>query len=250
MAVGIGSILLPSKSDMPVISHGTTKLPKRLRPQSDGPEHPDVWLGTCVPSTSEPQVVLQKRVTPGKSGGRDSQFDFRWFLTDKGIMAGRGGYRPGGGRPKGSLSKATTEAREKAARLLDAARSGKAPKPLAKDILEDAMFIAKGATASFQRVTPEQVEEARAAGNLKARPQNGDIDKFGEWFDRMVYAATQLAKYQSPTFRAIFLQQDTIAAAPAAEPGKVLDLQAERDPLGAEQTYLRLIKAPRDTRAA
>lgn len=153
------------------------------------------------------------------------------------------GSSPGerrGGRKKGVPNKATIEARERAARELDAAKAGE--KQIGKDVIEEMMFIAKGATASFQPVSEEQAQRAQAAGQTNVKPRAGDMEKFGQWWDRTVFAAKELAKYQSPTFRAIMVS--TAGDAPKNDPkqieGNVVPID---DPVGAGRVYRRIVMA-------
>ena len=59
------------------------------------------------------------------------------------------------------------------------------------------MNIALGATG-LNRPTPKGQEGPN--GEINA---NGDWDRFGAWFDRTAYCAKELAKYQSPTIKAV-----------------------------------------------
>lgn len=97
-----------------------------------------------------------------------------------------------GGRPKGSKGKATIEREINAAQQIDRAR--REGRDLAVTVLENLMNVALGAT-SLNRPTPK--------GQAGADNPNGDWDRFGAWFDRTAYCATQLAKYQSPQIRAV-----------------------------------------------
>jgi hypothetical protein len=104
-----------------------------------------------------------------------------------------GGPRsPKGGRPKGSKGKATIEREINAAQAIDRAR--REGRDLAVTVLEQLMVIA-GETMVRNRPT------SRAKG-AKKNPE-GDWDRFGSWFDRTSYCATQLAKYQSPQIKAV-----------------------------------------------
>lgn len=104
-----------------------------------------------------------------------------------------GGARKGSGRRRGP-SKETIQ-RALAVEAVEARRKGDPERELAKDVLEKGMKIAQGAAASFQ----PKPDPATGAVN----PKDPNWAPFGEWVDRMGYFAKELAKYQSPTFRAI-----------------------------------------------
>lgn len=70
--------------------------------------------------------------------------------------------------------------------------------------------------------------------------------EFVKFTTLLTSTASVLARYESPTYKAIFLQQDMPQpAAPSNHAPALLDAQAERDPARATQTYLRLIAAPK-----
>lgn len=161
-----------------------------------------------------------------------------------------GGPRQGAGAPRGPR-KATIEKIEganineqikAAARDLDRARQQ--GRPLAKDRLDELLGIALGAMTAFQRVTAEQVQADRERNpKSKLKEQKGDWAGFGNWFDRAAYAAKELAKYQSPTFKAI---------AVAAAPGAAIEHEPDYEnvvrlgnPVAASRAYQQLMKAPR-----
>lgn len=155
----------------------------------------------------------------------------------------KGGSKPGerrGGRQKGARNKATIqreiEAGKAAAEAIDKARSGQIE--LAKDVLRRLMKIAEGITSLNRPTTVREID----AGTVPNK--DGDWERFGQWFDRTVYCAKELARYESPTFKAVLLQQDTPQPL-APQSNDVLDLQANRDPAQATQTYLRLVAAPK-----
>lgn len=100
-----------------------------------------------------------------------------------------------GGRTKGTPNKATLEKQINAAQAIDKAR--REGRDLAVTVLENLMNIALGATG-LNRPTPKGQEGPNGQIN-----QNGDWDRFGAWFDRTAYCATQLAKYQSPQIKAV-----------------------------------------------
>jgi hypothetical protein len=106
-----------------------------------------------------------------------------------------GGARPKGGRPKGSLNKATREQQINAAQVIDRAR--REGRDLAVTVLENLMNIALGATG-LNRPTPKGQERPNGQVN-----PNGDWDRFGAWFDRTAFCAKELAKFQSPQIKAV-----------------------------------------------
>ena len=100
-----------------------------------------------------------------------------------------------GGRKKGTPNKATLERQINAAQAIDKAR--KEGRDLAVTVLERLMNIAEGA-CGLNRPTPQR-------SILQGEKQNpdGDWGRFGDWFDRTVYCAKELAKYQSPPIKAM-----------------------------------------------
>ena len=106
-----------------------------------------------------------------------------------------------GGRKAGTPNRATVERQEIAARALDNAKAD--GRPLAKDRLDELLGIALGAMAAHQPITKDMVKKARALGNKTVKDNRGNWGGFGEWWDRAAYAAKELAKYQSPTFKAV-----------------------------------------------
>lgn len=122
------------------------------------------------------------------------------------------GERRGGGRKPGQKNRATLErealrAREEAARKaeIDVGLAKLAGKKLAKEVLEDFMVLFAGIAGTHQPYPP-------------AQPQNPnyDAEKFERFARLTVDAAKELAKYQSPQFRAI-----VVAPAPDANKGEV-----------------------------
>jgi hypothetical protein len=116
------------------------------------------------------------------------------------------GARPGerrGGRAKGTRNKSTIEKALLAERI--AAEAKQTGRPLAKEQLDKLMAIFEGATAFFQPTLPHQI----AAG--QPTNPNGDWDKFERWALNFMNCAKELAKYQSPQYRAILV-------APAPDP--------------------------------
>jgi hypothetical protein len=167
-------------------------------------------------------------------------------------MAG-GGSRPGerrGGRKKGALNKATRERMEMARRELDAAATGKARRPLAKERLEELFDISLGAMRLHQEVTPEMAARAHAAGNTDVVVRAGDWDRFGEWWDRAFYVGEKLMRTQTPYLRALMVGVQGVgeAAGAPAESAKVVEATVDTDveiddaATRSQQTYLRLVK--------
>jgi len=97
-----------------------------------------------------------------------------------------GGSKPGerrGGRQKGALNHATIERILNVTKNIDEAR--RTGRELAVDVLERAMKLA------------EEVVILHKA--------NADWSTFGDWFDRWVYCARALSKFQTPELRAILI---------------------------------------------
>jgi hypothetical protein len=118
-------------------------------------------------------------------------------------------------------------------------------KELAKDVLRKAMIFAEGAVANYRPT----MKKERDAG-VKVNP-DGDPVFFGAWFDRWLQAASMLARYESPTFRAIAVhapEAQSNAAARAILEGEIL--RSDDDEMaphtdGAERasaTYLQLVR--------
>lgn len=155
-------------------------------------------------------------------------------------MAGRGGPRPGAGRKPGTPNKATTERLLRAAQEIDSARRGE--KELAKDVLERMMKLAEGAAGVNRPTTQSDINEGKQTN------PDGDWNRFGEWFDRTAYCAKELAKYQSPTFKAIAVhvvpdQTNVPLALPAPQTGG--NVVAIDDPESAMRVYKRMIATVR-----
>jgi hypothetical protein len=98
-----------------------------------------------------------------------------------------------GGRTKGTLNKKTQEALLVQAQEHQAALKG--GKKLAKDVLEEFMMLTAGMAAVYQPLPP---------GTIDADPNRApDWDKFWQCTGMVRDFASALAKYQSPTFKAI-----------------------------------------------
>ncbi len=154
-----------------------------------------------------------------------------------------------GGRRKGTPNKATLERieREKIGeQIAAAARQPGAGKAVAKamdanhlwakDELVEVIPILKGIVAHFQKVP-------FAAVNSNGNVTKADWDALYKWLTMYIDTNMKLAPYQSPTFRAVFVQEAPAAASQTIIDGKVLDLTARKDPASAAAAYLRLIRA-------
>lgn len=146
----------------------------------------------------------------------------------------RGGSNPGerrGGRRPGSRNKATVERELQAgvAQVVIDANPATSPIELAKDVLGKMMKIAEGAAGLFQPKNPE-------SGRLEGIE---DWDRFGQWLDRTIVCAKELAKYQSPQFRAILVTPPPPQELPRHGDGaKVIDIN---DPVALERVYKRML---------
>lgn len=100
-------------------------------------------------------------------------------------MAINGGARPGGGRPKGSKNKATILREMGVAQLIDQAR-------------QEGRELPSTALERFMKLA-----EATFVANKPTEDGKGDMALFGEWFDRAVYCAKELARYREPPIKAI-----------------------------------------------
>lgn len=98
-----------------------------------------------------------------------------------------------GGRVKGTKNKRTIEKALEAERAVAAAKAS--GRKLAKEMLDDFMHLFAGMATVYQPLPPGTVEIPR--GHKPDEPQ------FEKYARLTVDCATQLAKYQSPTFRAI-----------------------------------------------
>lgn len=98
--------------------------------------------------------------------------------------------------------------------------------PLAKTVLEQIMLLSMGLVAKYQPGKPDENEA-----------------KMQEYLPYALGAAKELARYQSPTFRAIAVTE--VPALPAAQPGdgaKVVGLMGKRTQLDAANAYTRIIR--------
>jgi hypothetical protein len=108
-------------------------------------------------------------------------------------MAGRGGSRIGSGRPRGSLNKETIEKAIIAERITAAVEMR--GEKLAKEYLNEFLKVFAGMAAHFQPTHP----------GMPVQNPNANEAKFEKWARLTIDTATQLAKYQSPQFRAVMV---------------------------------------------
>jgi hypothetical protein len=161
-------------------------------------------------------------------------------------MAGKkgksGGARPGAGAPRG-MRKKTIERMEQA-RLAEVARAAELEQQkakakntkLAKEVIEEFMFVFAGMAAYYQPTAP---------GAL-VQNEHGNPNEFERWAKHAVDAAAELAKYQSPTFKAVAaFQAPTPPALPP--PGQTIEGKVIRldDPVALQASYLRMVKGAR-----
>lgn len=154
------------------------------------------------------------------------------------------GSKPGerrGGKKPGTKNKATREREALAAQvIIDGAQKRGAP-VLAKDVLERLMKLSEQQIYRYQPTAPEDVKKG-------AQPNpEGNLGLFGDWIDRTAYMAKELAKYQSPTFKAVMVSTTPGESNP---PPKQIDADAngisgEDRVARASQTYLMLVKGGR-----
>lgn len=96
-----------------------------------------------------------------------------------------GGARPNGGRPKGSKNKATILREMGVAEVIDRAR-------------QEGRELPSTALERFMKLA-----EATCMANQPKLDAEGNMALFGEWFDRAVYCAKELARYREPPIKAI-----------------------------------------------
>ncbi len=144
--------------------------------------------------------------------------------------SGRGGAGRGQGRKVGIPNKATLEKALIAKRTVDDARAS--GKKLAKEVLEDYMFAFNAVAAHYQR----NIVEALKIGG---QPAKVDLDGFERWGGLTTRTGADLAKYQSPTFKAIQVTAPTpeMLAIPLQD-GNVITID---DPEALIRVYKRRI---------
>lgn len=140
-----------------------------------------------------------------------------------------------GGRVKGTPNKRTLEAMEKeqiTKQISTEVRSVPSRK-LAKEVLEDWMFIFQSTAAPFQN-------RVALAMQANTAPMASDYDGLQRWGELVIHTAKMLADFQSPKFRAVQLMTNPIA--PLIEPPRNdnrLDLD---DPVALVRHYQRTMK--------
>jgi hypothetical protein len=146
-----------------------------------------------------------------------------------------------GGRKAGTPNRATVERQEIAARALDNAKAE--GRPLAKDRLDELLSIALGAMTAHQPITKDMVKKARASGNNTVKESRGNWSGFGDWWDRAAYAAKELAKYQSPTYKAVSVETPRPSGSPPVR--DFCTFVRTGDPVRASRIYQEFMAAPR-----
>jgi hypothetical protein len=146
-----------------------------------------------------------------------------------------------GGRKAGTPNRATVERQEMAARALDNAKAK--GRPLAKDRLDELLSIALSAMTARQPITKEMVKKARASGNRTVKESRGDWGGFGDWWDRAAYAAKELAKFQSPTYKAVSVETPRQSGLPPVRDFGTFVRTG--DPVRASRIYQEFMAAPR-----
>lgn len=111
----------------------------------------------------------------------------------------RKGERPGG-RAKGTPNRITVEAAE-IARISTEQAKARGVK-LGKEMLEDYMMAFHNVAATYQNKIAQALQ-AQVLLPTSPGPAPADVAAFKEWGELVVGTAKELAKYQSPTFRAI-----------------------------------------------
>ena len=151
----------------------------------------------------------------------------------------RGGHREGAGRPRGALGKGTIERAIIAEQVVE--RAQMTGEKLAKEYLNDFLKLFAGMAAYYQPTLPGMAQQN----------QNGDEGKFERWADKAMYAAKELAKYQSPQYRAIAVTTQPGIGMPGdgarAVGGNVIDIS---DQTAVARTYREIMQAPIPRRVA
>ena len=145
----------------------------------------------------------------------------------------RGGHREGAGRPTGTRNKTTIERALLAEKIVE--RAQMTGEKLAKEYLNDFLKLFAGMAEFYQPTFPGMVQQN----------QNGNEAKFERWADKAMYAAKELAKYQSPQYRAIAVTTQPGIGMPgdSARPvgGNVIDIS---DQTAVARTYREIMQAP------
>lgn len=143
----------------------------------------------------------------------------------------RGGARVNAGRKPNVPNKATIERTLRAEQeMLQARDTGK---KLAKDVLDEFMLLFAGMAAHHQPIPPGQPIPAGREPNE---------DKFEKWARLAVETAADLAKYQSPTFRAIAVSMPP--PLPAVPDQKTIDgkvIEMPKDAISRSRLYQRVV---------
>lgn len=144
------------------------------------------------------------------------------------------GAAPGerrGGKAKGTPNKATVARAVQAE--ADVIKHQVSGKKLAKDMLDDYMLAFHAVAASYQR----SLADAFQAG---VKPAQADLDAFMKWGELVVDTAAQLAKYQSPTFKAI--QVNAPMPLPKDAGGKIIEgTVIKLDEISISKVYRQLV---------
>jgi hypothetical protein len=114
----------------------------------------------------------------------------------------KGGYIPGSGRKKGSLSRKTIERAQQAARAVDQAHLDR--RELSVDALRRFARIFESAAIVFRPTDPKELAESLKPGNEPiAENALADWDKFGMWADRAVDCHKAILPCETPRLSAI-----------------------------------------------
>ena len=146
-----------------------------------------------------------------------------------------GGRRPGAGRKAGGKTKATLLREQKVAAVID--RSRREGRELGIDVLERMMKLCEGAAAEFRPTTQKDVAKGATLN------PDGDEPVFGQWVDRTIFCAKEIAKYETPQLRAIMVHDAGRGATPASEAERS-NVVRINDPLALSRRYEQLMKRP------
>lgn|SRR3974390_880319 len=105
--------------------------------------------------------------------------------------------RPYGARSRVVLAREAQARAEIAAAIKGARSSGKADVIFALDEMYKAVAISQGVAAKLR---PKDITQD-AQGNITIH--GGDLDRFGDWFEKWVQCIELLAKYQLPPIKAM-----------------------------------------------
>lgn len=152
----------------------------------------------------------------------------------------RGGKRPGSGSPRGPrgpqrgtiIQREANNIREQAeAAALAAEKARNAGKRLAKDVLEEFMLLFAGMAATHQPLPP---------GMPVPVNRQPDEAKFEKWARLAGWFASELAPYQSPTFKAVAIMAPPPQPTAAERGTNVIALD---DPVALARVYARRVQA-------